>query len=87
MPPTYTDEEFIDAVDGTTSTHRVADRVGCTNETAHRRLYDLALDEKVGFMHAPEYRDSERDTLVVDADMMEQGLHYPPEKWREPRDA
>jgi hypothetical protein len=83
----YSDEEFIDAVDGIDSTHTVAARIGCTNETAHRRLYDLALDEKVGFMHAPEYRESTRDAVVVDADKVEQGLHYPPDKWRKPLDA
>lgn len=87
MTPTYTDEEFISAVDGTTTTHRVADWIGCTNETAHRRLYDLALDEKIGFMHAPERRESRADVLVVDADMVERGVHSPPEEWPEPRDS
>jgi hypothetical protein len=45
----YDDEEFLDALDADTwrDVEDVVDAVGCTAETAHRRLDDLAYESAV----------------------------------------
>ena len=86
MSPSYTDEEFLDAVDGTTSTHVVAEEVGCTPQTAHRRLYDLAKEGDVVFPHVPYRRGTAVETLVLPPEDAIEGLHSSPEEWPEPFD-
>jgi len=89
MTQTYADEEFIEAVNGMTDTHTVADRVGCAKKTAHYRLYDLAQErpDEVAFMHIPEYRKTSGRAVVVDPDTQPEIAYSDPEDWREPRDA
>lgn len=86
MPETYSDDDFLDAVDGVTGTHAVAAEVGCAEQTAHRRLYDLALEGEIGFMQAPDRRESNADAIIASGDMVEKGLHVPPEDWPTLRD-
>ena len=86
MSPTYTDAEFIDAVDGRISTHAVAEKVGCTQTTAHRRLYDLAKEGEVAFMHVPWRRETSSKAIVMPPDVILEPLHTPPEEWPTPVD-
>jgi len=50
--PKYSDDEFLEAFTGDqlTTTHVIADRVGCTPETANRRLKALADEDEVEFI-------------------------------------
>ena len=89
MSETYADEEFIDAVDSSiTDTHAVAARVGCSEKTAHRRLYDLAQErpDEVAFMHVPMSRATSGRASVVDPEGQPEVMYSDPEEWPAPRD-
>ena len=86
MTQQYDDSEFLEAVNSITTTHHVAESVGCTPETAHRRLYDLAKEGKVGFQSTPLYRESKREAIVLPKEQVDEPFHTPPEEWPEPLD-
>ena len=86
MSETYTDAEFIDAVDGRTTTHTVAEKIGCTKTTAHRRLYDLAKEGEIAFMHVPWRRETSSEAVVMPPEEIIEPLHTPPEEWPTPVD-
>lgn len=84
--PEYSDDEFLDAVTGRTTTHAVAEKVGCAQKTAHRRLYDLACEQKVAFETPPLMRTSRSEAIVLPMSDTIDSLYEPPEEWPEPID-
>lgn len=69
MTPSYDDAEFHDALDRVgphTTTHAIAEIVGCTPTTANRRLKTLAEEDALEFMAPyPDYYDSTSQNLVI----------------------